>query len=107
MPCRVSKLENVSARMACSLGCRPPPPTPCRTRKENQHSQAGCEGRTEKLLQVKERDAGHVKNVFRPMMVESHALIGKNDGVGKPGSWSGPMWIPHGWRKKTAGNMRQ
>src|ERR1700682_226526 len=24
--------ENVSARIACSDGCRPPPPAPCRTR---------------------------------------------------------------------------
>jgi len=29
----------VSARMACSLGASPPPPTPCSTRKEHEQRQ--------------------------------------------------------------------
>ena len=33
---------NVSLRMACSLGCNPPPPAPCRMRKNTSTPKLGA-----------------------------------------------------------------
>ena len=52
--------EKVSARMACSEGCSPPPPAPCRIREENQHRQARSDA-AEERTDREQRDAAHVE----------------------------------------------
>src|SRR5258708_22944481 len=34
--------ENVSFKIACSLGCKPPPPTPCKIRKNTSTPRLGA-----------------------------------------------------------------
>jgi len=44
---------NVSARMACSLGASPPPPTPCRTRKKTSSGSDGAKPhKTEQAVNI-------------------------------------------------------
>src|SRR3984893_12059320 len=41
---------NVSARMACSLGCSPPPPAPCSTRKKISDPNEGARPQRHELI---------------------------------------------------------
>jgi hypothetical protein len=41
---------NVSARIACSLGCSPPPPTPCSTRKKISKPSEGANPQRQELI---------------------------------------------------------
>ena len=50
----------VSARIACSLGCRPPPPSALQDAEEDEHAEIGREPAQERAG-GEERDAGHVE----------------------------------------------
>ena len=41
---------NVSARIACSLGCSPPPPAPCSTRKKISSGSDGASPHSIELM---------------------------------------------------------
>ncbi len=41
---------NVSARMACSLGCKPPPPAPCSTRQMMSVARLGASPQKKELM---------------------------------------------------------
>ena len=45
-----SEAQNVSARIACSLGCKPPPPTPCNTRKTISIERFGASPQRNELI---------------------------------------------------------
>src|ERR1700736_3271509 len=53
----------VSARMACSLGCKPPPPAPCRTRQMIRVARFGASPHKNELT-VK-RATQHMKKFLR------------------------------------------
>src|ERR1700739_1180871 len=64
----------VSARIACSLGCNPPPPAPCRTRQIISVARLGANPHR-KELSVK-RATQLMKKVWRPMREEIEPLSG-------------------------------
>ena len=70
----------VSARMACSEGARPPPPTPCRMRKKMSMRQRGREA-AEGGADAEERDADHVE-LLAPDEGGHVGAGGEDDGVG-------------------------
>ena len=70
---------NVSARMACSLGCKPPPPAPCRMRKKTSMPEARRQS-AQKTAGRKQRDARHVKALAAEARGEPRA-DGQHDAV--------------------------
>src|SRR5580698_797478 len=58
----------VSARMACSLGCRPPPPAPCSTRQMISVAKFGASPHRKELM---------VNSATQLMMEESQPLKGR------------------------------
>src|SRR5580704_9825285 len=66
---------NVSARMACAMGCRPPPPAPWITRKRSSMLRlAALPQRTEATVNMKMQT---MKKRFRPKRLASQPLIGR------------------------------
>src|SRR6266436_1314579 len=66
---------NVSARMACAIGCNPPPPAPCSTRKRSSIPRLGAIPQSKELIVNTLRQA--IKNRFRPSAPASQPLIGR------------------------------
>src|SRR5208282_1725828 len=65
----------VSARMACAMGCSPPPPAPCNTRKRRRNPRLGAMPQSKELTVNTVKQA--MKNRFRPSVPASQPLIGK------------------------------
>src|SRR5271156_256964 len=65
----------VSARIACTIGCRPPPPAPCKTRKKRRRPRLGAIPQSRELMVKIVRQV--MKKRLRPKMVTSHPLIGR------------------------------
>src|SRR5215469_701212 len=64
----------VSARIACAMGWRPPPPAPCRTRNNRRISKLGAKPQRSEL---KVNTVRHVmKNRFRPKLAAIQPLMG-------------------------------
>src|SRR5215831_9309540 len=66
---------NVSARIACAIGCSPPPPRPCSTRNRRSNPRLGAIPHSNELNVKKAIHA--MKNRFRPTTPAIHPLIGK------------------------------
>src|SRR5580692_7583798 len=66
---------NVSARMACAIGCSPPPPTPCNTRKSRRTSRLGAKPQSKELMVKIPKQA--MKKRFRPKAPASQPLMGR------------------------------
>src|SRR5258708_30330833 len=65
----------VSARMACAIGCKPPPNAPCNTRNRRRSPRLGAIPHRKELIV---KNTIHVKkNCFRPNHVTSHPLMGR------------------------------
>jgi hypothetical protein len=65
--------------MAWAMGCMPPPPAPCMTRK--RAAWAARAPRRKEAGDGKDGDA-HDEEVARPMTLEAHPPSGQHDGVG-------------------------
>src|ERR1700722_17700708 len=65
---------NVSARIACTIGCRPPPPAPCKIRKKRRRPRLGAIPQSNELTVKIARQV--MKKRLRPKMVTSQPLIG-------------------------------
>src|SRR5271169_659800 len=65
----------VSARMAWAIGCRPPPPAPCSTRKKSSIPRLGAIAQSRELTVKKPRQA--MKKRLRPSAPASQPLIGR------------------------------
>ena len=95
---------NVSARMACSLGCKPPPPVPCRMRKKISMARFGARPHR-KRTDGEQRHAHHVEPLA-PDQRGKPAAHGQHDGVGHQiGSEHPGAFVLA--RRKAAGDVRQ
>src|SRR5262249_28148659 len=65
----------VSARMACAIGCRPPPPAPCKIRKSRRKPRLGAKPQSNELTLKIARQI--MKNRLRPTAPASQPLIGR------------------------------
>src|SRR5580658_3563811 len=65
----------VSARIACAIGCRPPPPAPCSTRKKSSSPRLGANPHSKELTVKIARQP--MKNRLRPNRPASQPLIGR------------------------------
>src|ERR1700687_5191990 len=65
----------VSARMAWPIGCNPPPPAPCNTRKRRRSPRLGANPQSKELTVKIPKQA--MKKRFRPNAPASHPLIGR------------------------------
>src|SRR5579872_3097376 len=65
----------LSARMACAIGCRPPPPAPCITRKRIRTLSVGAIPQSSEL--IVNRVMHSIKKRLRPNTPASHPLIGR------------------------------
>src|SRR5579872_1660948 len=65
----------LSARMACAIGCRPPPPAPCITRKRIRTLSVGAMPQSSEL--IVNRVMHSIKKRLRPNTPASHPLIGR------------------------------
>ena len=90
--------------MACSLGCRPPPPKSLEHAKENQRTQIGREAAQERADR-EDRHAQHVKP-FSTHQVGEPSAHRQNDGVGNQIGRQNPGALIHA-SGKPAGNVRQ
>src|SRR5271154_154208 len=66
---------NVSARIACAIGCSPPPPAPCSTRKKRRNPRLGAIPQRKELTVKIPRQV--IKKRFRPNVPASQPLIGR------------------------------
>src|SRR5271167_2623635 len=66
---------NVSARMACAIGCNPPPPAPCSTRKKRRSPRLGAKPQSKELTVKTPKQV--MKKRFRPKVPASQPLIGR------------------------------
>src|SRR5579859_4835565 len=65
---------NVSFKMACSLGCNPPPPAPCKIRKSTSTPRLGASPHKNELTV---NSATHdMQNRFRPISPDNHPESG-------------------------------
>ena len=69
----------VSARMACAIGCSPPPPAPCSTRKKRRSPRLGANPQSKELTVKMPRQA--MKKRFRPKRAREPAADRQNDGI--------------------------
>src|SRR5437899_4165592 len=61
--------------MACAIGCSPPPPAPCSTRKKRRSPRLGAIPQSKKLtVKIPKQD---MKNRFRPRAPASQPLMGR------------------------------
>src|SRR6185503_468927 len=65
---------NVSARIACAMGCNPPPPAPCSTRKRMIAPRLGAAPQRRELRVKIARQI--MKNCFRPKIPANQPVIG-------------------------------
>src|SRR5271157_5587923 len=65
----------VSARMACAMGCSPPPPAPCNTRKRRRNPRLGATPQSRELTVKTLKQV--MKKRFRPKAPASQPLIGR------------------------------
>ncbi len=65
---------NVSARIACAMGCNPPPPAPCRMRKKIIAPRLGAKPHSSELTVKIARQI--MKKRLRPKTLAHHPLIG-------------------------------
>src|SRR6202163_3894920 len=61
--------------MACAIGCSPPPPTPCNTRKSRRTSRLGANPQSKELTVKIPKQA--MKKRFLPKVPASQPLIGR------------------------------
>src|SRR5579862_1623058 len=66
---------NVSARIACAIGCNPPPPAPCITRKRRRKPRLGAKPHSSELTVKMARQL--MKNRLRPSAPASQPVIGR------------------------------
>src|SRR4029077_20286485 len=66
---------NVSARIACAMGCKPPPPAPCSTRKRMIAPRVGAAPHRWELSVKIARQI--MKNRFRPKIPANQPVIGR------------------------------
>src|SRR5882757_1566091 len=66
---------NVSARIACAIGCSPPPPAPCTTRANSSHPRLHATPHSSEVT-VKIR-MQIMKKRFRPKIPTNHPLTGR------------------------------
>src|ERR1700693_1958502 len=76
---------NVSARIACSLGCKPPPPVPCNTRKKMSSGRLGA--------------SPHRKELAAPRIQKSSSRPAASAGIShlvveSKTLFTIPLWIP-------------
>src|SRR5215813_1266926 len=65
----------VSARMACAIGCKPPPPAPCMTRKRRRKPRLGANPQSSELIVKIPRQL--MKKRLRPKAPASQPVIGR------------------------------
>src|SRR5579862_392774 len=65
----------LSTRMACELGCIPPPPAPCSTRQITGVVREGASPQSRELIVKITTQA--IKNLLRPKTPESHPESGR------------------------------
>src|SRR5208283_2933283 len=65
----------VSARMACAIGCKPPPPAPCSTRNRRRNPRLGANPQSKELTVKMVKQA--MKKRLRPSAPASQPLMGK------------------------------
>src|SRR5262245_54131328 len=66
---------NVSFRIACSLGCKPPPPTPCKMRKKTSTPRLGARPQRNELTVNKATH--HMYKALRPSNHENQPESGR------------------------------
>src|SRR5580692_6385406 len=66
---------NVSAKIACAIGCSPPPPAPCSTRKKRRNPRLGAIPQSKELTVKILKHA--MKKRFRPKAPASQPLMGR------------------------------
>src|SRR5580692_2800224 len=66
---------NVSAKIACAIGCSPPPPAPCSTRKKRRNPRLGAIPQSKELTVKILKHA--MKKRFRPNAPASQPLMGR------------------------------
>src|SRR3984893_3241683 len=67
--------EKVPAKVACAIGCSPPPPAPCNTRKRRRSPRLGDNPQSRELTVNTPKQA--MKKRFRPKAPASQPLIGR------------------------------